>query len=100
MSREDAPTSTTYDVGSTTQLAVATSQYARSAAESDNETRRLINIAYETGRFSDYMHRSLPTTVRVDGLPLDGFPEGRIIYTKTPVGHWALVTDGVASGVE
>ena len=62
----------------------------------DNETRRLINIAYETGRFSDYMHRSLPTTVRVDGLPLDGFPEARIVYAKTPVGHWALVTDGVA----
>ncbi len=62
----------------------------------DKETRRLVNIAYETGRFSDYMHSSLPTTVRVDGLPLTGFPEGRILYAKTPVGHWQLVTDGVA----
>jgi hypothetical protein len=62
----------------------------------DKESRRLINIAYETGRFSDYMHRSLPATVRVDGLPIEGFPEARIVDTKTPVGHWALVTEGVA----
>lgn len=58
--------------------------------------RRLINIAYETGRYSNHMHRSLPTTVRVDGLPLTGFPDARIVYAKTDVGHWPLVTDGVA----
>lgn len=60
--------------------------------------KRLINITYETGRFSDYMHRRwLPTTVKVDGLPAAGFPkDAQIIYAKTNVGHWALATDGVA----
>ena len=59
-------------------------------------THRLINIAYETGRYSDYMHKRLPTTQRVIGLPLFGLPDARIVYAKTDVGHWALVTDGVA----
>jgi hypothetical protein len=62
----------------------------------DNKARRLINIVYETGRFCDYMHRSLRETIRVDGLPKDGLPDGRIIYAKTDAGHWALVSDGVA----
>jgi hypothetical protein len=61
-----------------------------------SKSRRLVNIAYETGRYCDYMHRMLPSTVRVDGLPLQGFPDGRILYAKTDVGHWQLVTDGVA----
>jgi hypothetical protein len=56
----------------------------------------MINIAYETGKYCDYMHRQLPDTVRVDGLPLDGLPAGRIVYAKTDVGHWPLVTDGIA----
>jgi hypothetical protein len=34
--------------------------------------------------------------VRVDGLPVAGFPDARILYAKTDVGHWQLVTDGVA----
>ncbi|HUS27290.1 MAG TPA: hypothetical protein VMZ53_02245 [Kofleriaceae bacterium] len=62
----------------------------------ESKTRRLINIAYETGRYSDYMHRMLPSTTKVDGLPLGGFPDARITYAKTDVGHWQLVTDGVA----
>jgi hypothetical protein len=62
----------------------------------NDKARRLIDIAYETGRFCDYMHRFLPSTVRVEGLPETGFPDSRIIYAKTDVGHWALVTDGVA----
>lgn len=61
-----------------------------------SQTHRLVNIAYETGRYSDVMHRNLPATVRVDGLPTDGFPDARILYAKTDVGHWQLVTDGVA----
>ena len=36
------------------------------------------------------------STKRVDGLPLDGLPDARILYVKTDVGHWELVTDGVA----
>lgn len=58
--------------------------------------RRLVDIAYETGRFCDYMHRHLPSTVRVQDLPRGGFPDARILYAKTDVGHWALVTDGIA----
>lgn len=58
--------------------------------------RRLVNIAYETGRFSDYLHRRLPSTRRVDGLPPEGLPDARILYVRTAAGHWELVTDGVA----
>jgi hypothetical protein len=58
--------------------------------------RRLVNIAYETGRFSDYLHRRLPSTRRVDGLPPGGLPDARILYVRTAAGHWELVTDGVA----
>ena len=57
---------------------------------------RLVNIVYETGRFSDYLHRRLPSTRRVDGLAPDGLPDARILYVRTDVGHWELVTDGVA----
>jgi hypothetical protein len=57
---------------------------------------RLVDIAYETGRFCDVMHRWLPSTVRVEGLPREGFPDARIVYAKTDVGHWQLVTDGIA----
>lgn len=58
--------------------------------------RRLVNIVYETGRYSDYLHRRLPSTRRVDGLPPDGLPDARILYVRTGAGHWELVTDGVA----
>jgi hypothetical protein len=57
---------------------------------------RLINIVYETSRFSDFLHRRLPSTHRVDGLPPDGLPDARILHVRTDVGHWELVTDGVA----
>jgi hypothetical protein len=62
----------------------------------DSKTNRLVNIAYETDRYSDVMHRYLPSTVKLEGLPAEGFPDARILYTKTDVGHWQLVTDGVA----
>jgi hypothetical protein len=61
-----------------------------------SKSRRLLNIAYETARYSDRMHRQLPGTVYVAGLPEAGFPDARIVYAKTDVGHWQLVTDGVA----
>lgn len=62
----------------------------------ESKAHRLINIAYETGKYSDRLHRMIPGTERVDGLPLEGFPDARITYAKTDVGHWQLVTDGVA----
>jgi len=58
--------------------------------------RRLVNIVYETGRVSGYLHRRLPRTKWISGLPLDGTPDARIVYVKTDVGHWQLVTDGLA----
>jgi hypothetical protein len=57
--------------------------------------RRLVNIVYETGRYSNYLHARLPSTRRVSGLPAR-LPDGRILYVRTDVGHWQLVTDGVA----
>jgi hypothetical protein len=57
---------------------------------------RLVNVVYETGRFSDYLHWHLPSTRRVSGLPAGSLPEARILYIRTDVGHWQLVTDGVA----
>jgi hypothetical protein len=57
---------------------------------------RLVNIVYETGRISEYLHRRLPSTRRVDGLPAARLPDARILYVKADVGHWQLVTDGVA----
>jgi hypothetical protein len=62
----------------------------------ESTAHRLVNIAYETDRYSDIMHRLLPSTVRVIGLPEDGFPTARILYAKTTVGHYPLVTDGIA----
>ena len=57
---------------------------------------RLVNISYETGRYSNELHRQLPSTQRVRGLPRTGLPEARILYVRTDVGHWQLVTEGVA----
>jgi hypothetical protein len=65
-----------------------------------SRSHRLINIAYETQNFSDFMHRAIPGTLRVDGLPQSEFaPDAqaaRALYVRTAVGHWPLVTDGVA----
>jgi hypothetical protein len=62
----------------------------------ESKQHRLLNISYETVRYSNRLHRMIPGTERVDGLPLDGFPDARVIYAKTDVGHYQLVTDGVA----
>jgi len=56
---------------------------------------RLINIASETTRYSDEMHRHLPDTTYVEGLAGD-LPGDRIVYARTHVGHWQLLDDGIA----
>lgn len=58
--------------------------------------RRLINIASDTGRSSDALHRRLPGTHYVDGLSASELPEGRIVYARTELGHWELLAGGVA----
>jgi hypothetical protein len=61
---------------------------------------RFINIADETQSYSELMHRAMPGTVRVDGLPETDFTAkaraARILYVRTGIGHWPLVTGGVA----
>jgi hypothetical protein len=57
---------------------------------------RLINIASETARASDRMHRQLPATTYVDGLTAASLPEGKVVYARTHVGHWQLLNDGIA----
>ena len=71
-------------------------EYSFSPWVKSSPVHRLVNVVFETDRFSDYMHRMLPSTVRVVGLPPEGFPEARILYAKTTVGHYPLVTDGIA----
>lgn len=71
-------------------------EYSFSPWVKSSPTHRLVNIVFETDRFSDYLHSMLPSTVRVVGLPPEGFPEARILYAKTTVGHYPLVTDGIA----
>jgi hypothetical protein len=66
-----------------------------------SKAHRFINIAYETQSFSNFMHQSMPGTVRIDGLPEaadfdDDARKARVLYVRTDVGHWPLVLDGVA----
>jgi hypothetical protein len=78
------------------QLDTAYTEYGLVPWVRASTDHRLVNIVYETGHYSDYLHRQLPSTRRVDGLPLDGLPDARILYVRTDVGHWDLVTGGVA----
>jgi hypothetical protein len=65
-----------------------------------SRNHRFINIAYETQSYSDFMHQAMPGTFRVDGLPETDFEAdaraARVLYVRTDVGHWPLVTGGVA----
>jgi hypothetical protein len=65
-----------------------------------SRNHRFINIAYETQAYSDFMHHAMPGTVRVDGLPDTDFDDSardaRVLYVRTDIGHWPLVTGGVA----
>jgi hypothetical protein len=81
-------------------LDAAYGELDRFAVWANTPGHRLINIADETQPLCDFMHRSIPATKRFDGLPATGFPEGvrgsRVLYVRTDVGHWPLVTGGVA----
>jgi hypothetical protein len=58
-------------------------------------SHRFVNIAEETQRYSNYLHRHLPMTTTVLGMPVDRLPDSRVVYVKTDIGHWHLVSDGV-----
>jgi hypothetical protein len=65
--------------------------------------RRLIDVGDDTMRWTDALHRSLPSTVVVDRfpparagfLPLEA-QDARIVYIRSQLGHMPLVTGGVA----
>jgi hypothetical protein len=63
------------------------------------KTRRFINVSIDTIRWSNWLHRSLPSTLTVEPFPrelTDKIKQARILYVKSDIGHFPLVTEGVA----
>lgn len=63
------------------------------------KTRRFINVSIDTIRWSNWLHRWLPGTLTVTPFPrtlTDQIKQARILYVKSDIGHWPLVTEGVA----
>lgn len=65
-----------------------------------NRSHRLIDVADDTLREGDALHRMLPGTVVVDGFPDDELDDeqraARILYIRSQMGHMPLVTGGHA----
>lgn len=67
-----------------------------------NSKRRLINVSDGTRRNADALHAELPDTVVLDRFPTleEGVPReaarARILHIKSNLGHFPLVTNGVA----
>ena len=67
-----------------------------------DDKRRLIDIGDDTRAWTDKLHADLPETVVLDGFPSleDGIPReaarARILYIKSSLGHFPLVTSGWA----
>ncbi len=63
------------------------------------KTRRFINVSIDTIRWSNWLHRWLPSTVTVTPFPrtlTEQMRTARVLYVKSDIGHWPLVTEGVA----
>lgn len=63
------------------------------------KSRRFLNVSIDTIRWSNYLHRWLPSTLTVDGFPrelTDKMKKARILYVKSDIAHFPLVTEGVA----
>ncbi len=75
-------------------------QYRKWIEASDNH--RLIDVGDDTRAWTDQLHADLPDTVVIDGFPTvdDGIPaaaaRARILYIKSDLGHFPLVTNGTA----
>jgi hypothetical protein len=67
-----------------------------------SEKHRLIDVGDDTRGWTDQLHAALPDSVVLDGFPSleDGIPKearrARILYIKSSMGHFPLVTGGIA----
>jgi hypothetical protein len=67
-----------------------------------SDKHRLIDIGDDTREWTDQLHAQLPDTVVLDQFPSleDGIPKSaaraRILYIKSNLGHFPLVTGGIA----
>jgi hypothetical protein len=75
-------------------------QYRKWIEASDRH--RLIDVGDDTRTWTDQLHASLPDTVVLDGFPTveAGIPaaaaRARILYIKSDLGHFPMVTNGTA----
>ncbi|NVB82569.1 MAG: hypothetical protein HOV81_29585 [Kofleriaceae bacterium] len=64
-----------------------------------SKDRRLINVAADTRRWAEQLHRLLPDTVLHDSFPsagqLAGARDARILYVRSQFDHMTIVTGGV-----
>jgi hypothetical protein len=64
--------------------------------------RRLIDVGDDTRAWTDELHKRLPDTVVLDGFPSvdEGIPpaaaKAKVLYIKSTIGHFPLVTGGIA----
>jgi hypothetical protein len=64
--------------------------------------RRLIDVGDDTRQWTEQLHAGLPKTVVLDGFPAveDEIPpaaaRAKILYIRSSIGHFPLVTGGVA----
>ncbi len=64
-----------------------------------SKRHRFLNVSIDTVRWSDRLHRTLPSSKIIDGFPreiTDDLRAARILYIRSDIGHWPLVTEGVA----
>jgi hypothetical protein len=67
-----------------------------------SEDHRLIDVGDDTRSWTDKLHAELPESFVIDGFPSveDGIPaaarKARIVYIKSDLGHFPLVTSGTA----
>src|SRR5258706_10676684 len=67
-----------------------------------DDKHRLIDVGDDTRAWTDQLHKDLPETVVLESFPTleDGVPReaarARILYIKSNLGHFPLITGGVA----
>jgi len=64
-----------------------------------SKARRFLNVSIDTVRWSDRLHRTLPSTRTIEGFPreiTDDLAKARILYIRSDIGHWPLASEGIA----